>query len=209
MMRRSAPATMTLVAVTTLAYLLASLVGETNWAAVAGGFIPARIAGGVMLEGAAPVWLTPLTATLVHAGLLHLLFNMVMLGYCGALVENVLGQAGLAILYLIGAYAAAGAQYVAGPLEVAPMVGASGAASAVLGAYALFYGRERAAVGHPVLNRWINIAWLAAAWTGIQLLFGYAGASGGMPIAIAAHIGGFIAGLLLGRPLLLWRYRNA
>ena len=63
-------------------------------------------------------------------------------------------------------------------------------------------------MAHPGLNHLINIAWLAAAWIGIQLLFGYAGATGGMSIAIAAHIGGFLAGLALARPLLMSRYRR-
>ncbi|RZM08071.1 MAG: rhomboid family intramembrane serine protease, partial [Sphingomonas sp.] len=49
---------------------------------------------------------------------------------------------------------------------------------------------------------------LAAAWIGIQLLMGIAGL-GGLTIAIGAHIGGFLAGLVLARPLLAWRYRGA
>ena len=202
-------ATGVILAITSLAFLLLTTIGALEWAAVAGGFIPARVASGLELEGAAPAWLTPLSATLIHASFLHLIFNMVLLGYCGRLVEQAIGAGRFLALYAIGAYAAALAQYLAGPAEIAPMVGASGAASAVLGVYALLYGRQRAAVAHPGLNRLINIAWLAAAWIGIQLLFGYAGATGGMSIAIAAHIGGFIAGLLLARPLLLSRYPSA
>jgi len=201
-------ATAALVIVTSLAFLLMTFAGALEWAAIAGGFIPARFSGSIDLPGAAPAWLTPLTATLVHASFLHLIFNMVLLGYCGRLVEEALGARRLLILYGIGAYAAALAQYLAGPGEIAPMVGASGAASAVLGVYALLYGRQRTAVAHPGLNHLINIAWLAAAWIGIQLLFGYAGATGGMSIAIAAHIGGFLAGLALARPLLMSRYRR-
>jgi membrane associated rhomboid family serine protease len=210
-MRQPHPARVTnvIVALTSIAFLLATLTGGLEWAAAAGGFVPARVSGLLVFRGAAPAWLTPLTATLVHASFLHLLFNMVMLGFCGKLVEEAIGARGMMILYLIGAYAAAFAQYLANPHEIVPMVGASGAASAVLGVYALLYGRHREAVAHPGLNRLINIAWLAAAWIGIQLLFGYAGASEGMSIAIAAHIGGFLAGLLLARPLLLWRYRES
>ena len=204
-----ATATGVIVAVTCLAFLAATLTVGTDWAAAAGGFIPARISGVMILEGAVPAWLTPLTAALIHASFFHLLFNMVMLGFCGKLVEQAIGGRGLLILYLAGAYAAAFAQYLAGPHEAVPMVGASGAASAVLGVYALLYGRHKQAVAHPALNRLINIAWLAVAWIGIQLLFGFAGATEGMSIAIAAHIGGFLLGLALARPLLLWRYREA
>ena len=53
------------------------------------------------------------------------------------------------------------------------------------------------------------MVWLAVAWISIQLLIGVAGMGGGPLIAIGAHIGGFIAGLVLTRPLLLWHYRNA
>ena len=59
----------------------------------------------------------------------------------------------------------------------------------------------------------VHVVWLAAAWIGIQLLMGLAGFGSSVgangPIAIGAHIGGFLAGLVLARPLLLWRYRAA
>jgi membrane associated rhomboid family serine protease len=209
MQPQRARVTTALVAFTCLAFLAAVVSVGIDWVSVAGGFIPARMSGVLIVHGAAPAWLTPLTATLVHASFLHLLFNMVMLGFCGKLVEEAIGARGMMLLYVVGAYGAALAHYLAGPHETIPMVGASGAASAVLGVYALLYGRHREAVAHPGLNRLINVVWLAVAWIGIQILFGYAGASEGMPIAIAAHIGGFLTGLVLARLLLVWRYRSA
>lgn len=202
---RRPSATAIIVVATFVAFLPVALVGGLDWAALAAGFIPARLAGTLVLEGALPAWLTPLTATLVHAGALHLMMNMLMVGFCGRLVEDAIGARGLLILYGVGAYAAAAGQYLVGPHEVTPMVGASGSASAVLAVYALLYGRPREAVAHPLLNRLVNVAWLAAAWIGLQLLFGLAGSGQGMPIAIAAHIGGFLAGLALA-PMLLSRY---
>ena len=63
-----------------------------EWAAVWGGFIPPALTLGV--DGSvAPFWLTPLTATLVHGGFIHLAFNLVMLIFCGRRVESVLGPA--------------------------------------------------------------------------------------------------------------------
>ena len=56
---------------------------------------------------AVPAFLTPLTATLVHSGLVHLGFNLLILVWCGTQVERVLGATGLIVLYLVGAYAAA------------------------------------------------------------------------------------------------------
>src|SRR3546814_8201154 len=84
-------------------------------------------------EGLAPAFLTPLTATLVHAGISHVGFNLLILLFCGRAVETSIGGKQLAILYIVGAYAAAAAQYAVDPIDQTPMVGASGAISAVLG----------------------------------------------------------------------------
>lgn len=204
-----ARATVALVLLPIAAWLLIAASGLQQLSFIAGGFIPARAAGLVDVRGAVPAWLTPLTATLLHANALHLGFNMLMMGFCGRYVEVALRSGGLLMLYVLGAYAAALAQFAVDPASPAPMIGASGAVSAVFGAYALLFGRQRAAVGDPALNRLINIAWLAAAWIGLQLLIGLAMPIAGGGIAIAAHVGGFLAGLLLARPLLLWRYRSA
>jgi membrane associated rhomboid family serine protease len=110
---------------------------------------------------------------------------------------------------VVGAYAAAAAQFAANPFDISPMIGASGAISAVFGAYAMLFGRPRGFTAHPRIAMLLNILWLAAAWIALQMLMFYATTGAGLAIAIAAHIGGFIAGLLLARPLLLFRYRKA
>ena len=179
--------------------------------------IPARITfGGDEGLGLAPIWLTPLTATLIHAGIIHLAFNLVILVFCGRPVESVLGPISLAALYLLGAYAAAGAQYLAGPTTPVPMVGASGAISAVLGAYAMLFGRNKVKVASSRLALWLNALWLLAAWVGLNLIIGVIAQGGllpgtgtGLQVAVAAHIGGFAVGILLANPLLLFRYRGA
>ncbi|HEX8223272.1 MAG TPA: rhomboid family intramembrane serine protease [Allosphingosinicella sp.] len=206
---RRAPVTLAIAAVTAAAWLLAALIGWQEAAAVGGGFIPARVGGlpGDVLP--VPVWLTPLTATLVHSGFVHLFFNLIMLLFCGRSVEHVLGGRGIVILYLVGAFAAAAAQYASDPAETMPMVGASGAISAVLGAYALLFGRNRVKVAHPGLATILNALWLGAAWIVLQILIGFTFETSGIAIAIFAHIGGFVAGLALARPLLLLRWRGA
>jgi len=208
MQTRPPRATIALGGITVLAYGVAAAFGINEPLAMAGGFIPARI-GGLVVGGAVPFWLSPLTATLLHANLIHLGFNLLMLFFCGREDEVALGPVGVVVLYLVGAYAAAAGQYVAGPQSAIPMIGASGAISALVGAYALLYGKRRPTEAHPELARWLHILWLAAGWLVIQLLLGYASAVQGVMIAAAAHVGGFIAGLLLARPLLLWRYRKA
>ena len=204
-----APATYAITAVTVMVSLLLLLGGELQAAALAAGFIPARV--GADIVGAPvtllPLFLTPLTATLVHGGLMHLLFNMVMLVYCGRQAERALGVAGFLMLYVAGAYLAAAGQWVAEPLSAGPMIGASGAIAAVVGAYALLFSENRARALGPVPAGLVHVAWLAAGWIGVQLLIG--ATEGDQPVAIAAHIGGFLAGLALARPLLLWRWRGA
>ena len=201
-------ATITLVAVTSVAWLIASSGGLVDVAAELAGFIPARATGAATVPGAIPFVLTPLTATLVHAGIVHLAFNMLMLGFCGRMGEAALGRWGMVLLYVLGAYAAAAAQYAIDPTSQAPMVGASGAISALVGAYALLFGQRRGNVTGRS-GELLHILWLAAAWIGLQLLLNFAIAGEGPMIATAAHVGGFLLGLILARPILRFRYRNA
>ena len=192
---------------TAIVFLFLWLAGWLELASLQGGFIPARLTANIALPGAVPVLLTPITATLIHAGLLHLALNMFMLVFCGRFVESVIGGGPNLVLYVVGAYAAAFAQWAVGPLSTVPMVGASGAISATVGAYAVFFSRARVKAIGPFSPFVVRVVWLAAGWVFLQSLFGLA--FGGGRIAIAAHVGGFIAGLALARPLLLWRYRKA
>jgi membrane associated rhomboid family serine protease len=204
---RRARVTLAIAALTAAAWLIAWLGGWQDLAVAAGGFVPARVLGGA--GPAVPAWLTPLTATLVHSGFVHIAFNLLMLLFCGRAVEPVLGGRGIAILYLVGAYAAAAAEYAVDPGQTVPMVGASGAISALLGAYALLFGRNKVKVANPALATLLNALWLGAAWIAINVLVGFTFETSGLRIAIFAHIGGFLAGLALARPLLLLKWRGA
>ncbi len=202
-------ATNVITAITALAWVIAEVTGQSDQAAVAMGFIPARLSGLVLPWPAVPAFLTPLSATLVHSGLIHLGLNLLVFLWCGAAVERVLGTWGLVVLYLVGAYAAALAQWAVDPAGAVPMIGASGAISAVMGAFALSFGRARRISSSPTLNRWINVIWLLIAWIVLQMMMGWLAGNQGYLLATPAHVGGFAAGLLLQRPLLLWKYRNA
>ncbi|MCF8709325.1 rhomboid family intramembrane serine protease [Rhizorhapis sp. SPR117] len=190
------------------AFLLSSFIWGVDYAAVFGGFIPLRATGGLDVPGGVPVWLTPLSAAFLHAGFMHLAFNMLMLFFCGRFVETILGGKLLLVLFVIGAYAAAATEFAFNPASDSPMIGASGAISAVLGTYALLYSqREVKAIG-PFSANFIRVIWLAAAWTIIQLMVGFVSFGGLGRIAIGAHIGGFIAGLILTRPLVHVRFKS-
>lgn len=205
---RAARATLAIAGTMGAAWFAAAALGLSDEAAVWGGFVPARVTGAAE-GGMIPVFLTPLTATLVHAGFIHLGFNLLIHLFCGRSVETILGTRQFVILYVVGAYAAAGAHYAVDRFDMTPMVGASGAISAVLGAYSMMFGRNRVKVANPTVALWLNSLWLAVAWIGLQLIIGFTFETAGARIAIAAHIGGFLAGLVLAKPLLLLRYRGA
>jgi membrane associated rhomboid family serine protease len=207
--RSARTATNAIAAITALAWAIAAVIGKSEQAALSLGFVPARLSGLAVPWPAVPAFLTPLTATLVHAGLIHLGFNLLVFVWCGAAVERVLGRTGLIVLYLVGAYAAALAQWGMDPTGTTPMVGASGAISAIVGAFALSFGRAKAFTKNLRVNRWINVVWLLVAWVVLQLMMGWLAGGQGYLLATPAHVGGFAAGLLLQRPLLLWRYRKA
>jgi membrane associated rhomboid family serine protease len=198
-----------IIAIVTVAVSAIAILGGVDYWAVFAGFIPARISGVVDLAGALPAWITPFSSALVHGGWLHLGVNMLMLVFAGSMVERVIGGSGLLFAYVVGALVAALSQFIVDPGSPVPMVGASGAISALFGLYALFFGAPKQVSRNQKLNRWIHVAWLLVAWIVLQWMAGYLAGGEGVMLATPAHIGGFIAGLLLQRPLLLWRYRKA
>ncbi|MHA6722990.1 rhomboid family intramembrane serine protease [Sphingomonas sp. RS2018] len=208
---RTAPATAAIAVLTVVVSLIVTFSGYDGLWSYHAGFIPARVTYGLApgQTGFLPLALTPLSSALIHGGILHLGFNLVTFLYCGKAAEKALGTRGLIVLYVLGAYAACAAQYLASPEAEVPMIGASGAVSAIVGAYSLLYGRNRARDLGPVPAWLVHVLWLLAAWTVLNLAVGFLSARSGTPIAAAAHVGGFIAGLVLCRPLLMWNWRHA
>jgi membrane associated rhomboid family serine protease len=197
--------------------------GAAQIAAYALGVIPAVLTG---QEVAPPefAWLpapaTVFTSMFVHAGFWHLAGNLLYLWIFGNNVEDAMGHVRFFIFYLLCGVAAVGAQVLAAPGSIVPMVGASGAISGVLGAYMLLYPRARVLLGLPIgflivgFGRFPAV-WVLAIWFVMQLLMGGltlthpTGAEGG-GIAFGAHVAGFVAGLLLvtlfkRRGVPLWR----
>ncbi|GGB60500.1 rhomboid family intramembrane serine protease [Blastomonas aquatica] len=203
-------ATNVLVIANVLVWLAGLLSGWTERFQVEGGFWSARLSDSIHGHASAlptdypwlvPVWLTPVTSAFLHAGLFHLAMNMLVLLFIGRLIEAALGTERYLLLYAAGIIGAAGVHYLVDPASTTPVVGASGAISALLAAYFLLFSpRKPRAVG-PFSGLVVHIAWLAVAWTGINLLSQFAFAGTALGIAIWAHIGGFAAGLLLAVPL--------
>ncbi|MBE1527065.1 membrane associated rhomboid family serine protease [Sphingopyxis sp. OAS728] len=189
-------------------FVLLWITGFQVDAIVRAGFIPARFGSALILPPGTmvPFILTPLSSALLHGGVLHIVFNVIVLLFIGRQLEAPLGSKAMAVLLLVGAYGGALAQFLADPQSAVPMIGASGAISALIAVYALIFSRSQASAIGPIPGHWVRALWLAAAWIGLQLLIGFAGGGGFGAIAIWAHVGGFLAGLLLARPLLRWRF---
>ncbi|WP_411290707.1 rhomboid family intramembrane serine protease [Sphingorhabdus sp.] len=191
-----------------------------QYAVVSGGLFPIRLSGNDVAFADVgfliPAVLTPLSAAFLHGGVAHVVMNMLMLLLIGKIVERVLGGVPYLALYLVSTYVAAGTEWLASVMAwpmsadmMAPAIGASGAISGIIGAYVLLFPNKKPRAWGPVPAALARPLHLTLAWIALNLALGFVGPGLGIRIAIWSHIGGFVAGLLLARPLLLWRYRNA
>jgi membrane associated rhomboid family serine protease len=163
-----------------------------------------------------PVYGTVFSSMFLHGGLLHLAGNMLYLWIFGNNIEDAVGHLRFVFFYLLCGLMAAGTHVYMHPDSTVPTIGASGAVSGVLGAYLLLYPRAKVLVAVPI---WIFIrfttvpAWLMLMlWFALQLLSGWLAAGNPQSTGIAfwAHIGGFVAGMVLipffkKRRARLWR----
>jgi membrane associated rhomboid family serine protease len=195
-----------------------------EWLTIAGGFPAARFLREWGLVPArfteAPVQdlVTVFSSMFLHdpSGLpLHLAGNMLFLWIFGDNVEDALGRLNFAVFYILSGCAAAFAQVAMDPSSPIPMIGASGAVSGVLAAYGSLYPRSPISVLNPFLPLWLFFgplltlpAWLVIAEYFIVNLLNAVGAVGahtGGGVAFFAHLGGFVAGLILCRFFMMGR----
>ena len=166
------------------------------------GLIPAEVTTGVSVGPEFPLSLTLFTSMFLHGGLLHLAGNMLYLWIFGNNVEDQTGHIRFLAFYLLCGVAAAGTQVVASPRSEIPMIGASGAIAGVLGAYVLMFPHARVLTLVPIFI-FIRLMYLPAIvvlglWFLYQvLLSSMSGEAAGGGVAFFAHIGGFVAGMLL------------
>ena len=176
--------------------------GVAQQAAIFGyGMVPARLFG-APLDAAIPNpvsgWTTLFTSMFMHGGLMHLGGNMLYLWIFSDNVEDSIGRGRFIIFYLLCGLCAAFAQALTDPSSPVPMVGASGAIAGVLGAYLLLHPRAniRCIVGILVFFRVMNVPAFLVLGGWIVLQFTNLGQVGSN-VAYVAHIGGFIAGMVL------------
>lgn len=157
-----------------------------------------RLAGYESHEQALPALLTLLTSMFMHGGWGHLIGNMVFLWVFGRRLEDRLGPAFYVVFYLLTGILASASHVVFNTASVVPVVGASGAISGLLGGYVLLWPRGRILTLIPLWPFWQLIELPAMVFVGIwvvmQLLLFPAGGGG---VAVWAHLGGFVFGLLL------------
>lgn len=199
-----AVATRAIVSLTVAVQFAMTLIGPRAEAAVAfaAGLIPLRLVEGV--AGPVPAPFTLITSVFLHAGWMHLVLNLVFLAWVGKYVEWVVGRWRFVLLYLGGGVAGGLLQVAAEPQSIAVVVGASGAIAAIFGCYAVLFARSRASgrriLGIDVSSEAATALWFAAVWIGLQLVTGYVFGALGQGIAIWAHVGGFVTGLVFAQP---------
>ncbi len=194
--RRLTPVvTIALIAINSLVFLLELQLGDrfvTDWA-----FIPARFSENPSIEG-----VTLVSAMFMHGGWLHLGGNMLYLWIFGDNVEDRFGHVRYLMVYLAAGLAATFAQYAVNPGSTIPNVGASGAIAGVLGAYLLMFPKARVDVllGRQVVAMPAFV--VLGFWVVLQLVSSVGSIAdtaeteqGG--VAYMAHVGGFVAGVVL------------
>ena len=190
-------ATITIIVVNLLVFLLELSGGEafmTQWAVV-----PANIVAGRH-------WITIVTAMFMHAGWMHIIGNMLFLWAFGPEIEDAMGSLRYLAFYLLCGVVAFLVQIAAMPSSTVPNLGASGAIAGVMGAFFITYPRDRIRtlifLGWFVRVSFIPAALLIGLWFVIQIFSQFGGAADvqAAGVAYAAHVGGFILGLITARP---------
>ncbi|APZ53703.1 rhomboid family intramembrane serine protease [Salipiger abyssi] len=164
--------------------------------------IPALVSEGGGLTGM-------LTSMFLHGGVAHLAGNMLFLFIFGDNIEDEMGHLRFLGFYLACGLLAALTHYLAAPFSPVPTVGASGAIAGVMGGYLLLFPRARVDI-LVILIVFFKIlpipAWIVlAVWFALQVFGGVGSAADGSGVAYWAHLGGFVAGLLLTVPVWLRR----
>lgn len=163
------------------------------------GFTPAYYSGALAFDW--PALAGVFTFTLIHSGWAHVLMNTVMLAAFGAGLERWMGWRRMLIFIVACNFFALLVHFILNLNSTAPVIGASGAISGLFAA-AIIMLHQRG--GMPHMGRFGY--WpLIALWVLISVGFGMMGGPGGESIAWAAHVGGFLAGFILLKPIMRMR----
>jgi membrane associated rhomboid family serine protease len=161
------------------------------------GLIPSVVLGPDFVDGFhVPAWATPFTSLFLHGGLAHLLFNLLFLWIFADNVEDAMGHWMFLAFYLVCGALSGLAHAITVPASQSPLVGASGAISAVMGAYLVLHPRVNVfGLLLNVIPFVLRARWAIGAWIVFQIGHGLFDQDRGT--AWFAHVGGFAAGALL------------
>ncbi|NOT64047.1 MAG: rhomboid family intramembrane serine protease [Acidobacteria bacterium] len=203
--------TYALVGINILVFVLLQQLGNNPFT-YAWSYVPREITTGQDLIGAfnigggqvrlfdspSPVYLTLLSAMFMHGDIAHIGGNMLYLWIFGDNVEDRMGHAKFLMFYLLTGLLASIAQIAVGPNSIIPNLGASGAIAGVLGAYLILFPQKgiRVMMGYSVTM--VPAIVVVGLWGLLQFIggFGQLGREGG-GVAYMAHVGGFVAGMVL------------
>jgi membrane associated rhomboid family serine protease len=180
--------------------VLGEMAGELFIAAFA--LIPERLfSHAAASEGAFPVAATMITSMFLHGGFLHIAGNMLYLWIFGNNVEDSMGRMRFIVFYLLCGLLAAYAHALMNRTSAIPMIGASGAVSGVLGAYLLLFPRARVVTlvmfGFYIRTVEVPAMVVLGFWFALQFLNALVISGPGGGVAWYAHVGGFVAGMLM------------
>jgi len=177
--------------------------GEVTRMAALGTGVPIGPGMACVIDNQAINNFTPLTSMFLHGSWMHLIFNMLYMWVFGNNIEDSMGSARFLAFYLICGLAGSAAHIMVEPGSPVPTVGASGAISGIMGAYLILYPTIRVKMFIPPLfiirmRAWFVLIW----WIGGQVLSGLPEVMGVRPevtggVAFWAHVGGFVAGMIL------------
>jgi membrane associated rhomboid family serine protease len=173
-------------------------VGSDETAIIRWAVVPAEL-----MQGQS--WVTPFTAMFLHGGLMHIASNMVFLAAFAPMVEDAMGRGKFFVFYLLGGLAATAAQIGMDPSSTIPLLGASGAIAAVMGAFLVTYPRDRIKVlwllGFFTHVSQVPAFVLIGLWLVTQMLnqMGAVVEADAGGIAYAAHLGGALFGMFAAR----------
>jgi membrane associated rhomboid family serine protease len=159
------------------------------------GLVPAALAGDGVVPDALPALVTLVTYMFLHAGVGHFVGNMVFLWVFGDNIEEALGRLRFLIFYLLSGVLAAIAFVLSDPHTTAPLIGASGAISAVVIGYVMLRPCAKIVVLVMFIPLRISAYWVVGAFVALQLV--HLGSSSASSVAYWCHVGGMVAGAVL------------
>jgi len=206
----------TIIGLNVLVFLLLQQLGSNEHFTYAFSLVPREVTTGIDLVGPQvisdglgnraeimqyasplPVYFNFVSSMFMHGSIAHIAGNMLFLWIFGDNVEDRIGHLRYAVFYLLCGIAAALGQVVMGPDSIIPMLGASGAISGVLAGYMLLFPRRDV---HAIIFNFLTTVPAYAAigiWIVYQIVLGYLTPASTGGVAYAAHIGGFLCGLIM------------